>query len=80
MRSITIIILIAFVVGLHGCDRKPVIQASGSKIKVGVIAPLSGLNSSKGEEGLKGITAAMQLQTYYKQFAAQEGRWVGVRL
>ncbi|MCP4406491.1 MAG: ABC transporter substrate-binding protein [Gammaproteobacteria bacterium] len=72
MRSITIIILIAFVVGLHGCDRKPVIQASGSKIKVGIIAPLSGSNSSMGEEGLKGIKAAMQLQTYLQNGDAIE--------
>lgn len=45
-------------------EQQPIIQASGKKIKVGVIAPLTGMNMSRGRSGLKGIEIAMQLQPY----------------
>ena len=46
------------------CDRRPPIQPSGKTIKVGVIGPISGSDLAKGNEGLKGIRTAQQLQPY----------------
>jgi branched-chain amino acid transport system substrate-binding protein len=57
-------ILICLVFWLGGCDQKPVITPSGKTIKIGVIAPFSGPELSYGQEGLKGMEIAMQLQPY----------------
>ena len=47
---------------LGACDQKRAIEPSGKPIKVGIIAPFSGPVLAYGEEGLKGIRIAMQLQ------------------
>ena len=57
-------ILIVIVFWLGGCDQKPAITPSGKTIKVGIIAPFSGSDHAKGEEGLKGMETAMQFQPY----------------
>ena len=57
-------ILIIFVFWLGGCDQKLAIEPSGKTIKVGIIAPFSGSDHAKGEEGLKGMETIMQLQPY----------------
>jgi branched-chain amino acid transport system substrate-binding protein len=59
-----LLILILFVFCLVGCDPEPAIKPSGKTIKVGIIAPFSGPVFSYGEEGLKGIRIAMQLEPY----------------
>ena len=43
---------------------KPQIKPSGHKVKVGVIGPLSGINMSKGMEGIQGIKIAQKLIPY----------------
>jgi branched-chain amino acid transport system substrate-binding protein len=63
---VCLLILIFFVFCLDGCDREPAVEPSDKKIKVGIIAPLSGSFFTYGEEGLKGIRIAMQLQPYLK--------------
>ncbi len=63
-RLIHLSILIALMLLINGCDRKPDIEPSGKKIKVGIIAPFSGADRARGEEGLKGIKTAMQLLPY----------------
>jgi len=63
-RLIHLAILIASVFPFNGCDQQSAIQPSGKKIKVGIIAPFSGSHLAKGEDGLKGIKTAMQLQPY----------------
>lgn len=59
-----LLILIFFVFCLDGCDQKPAVKPSGKAIKVGIIAPFSGPVFTYGEESLKGIRVAMQLQPY----------------
>lgn len=63
-RLIHLSFLIALMLLISGCDRKPAIEPSGKKIKVGIIAPFSGADLARGEEGLKGIKTAMQLLPY----------------
>lgn len=58
------LILILFVFCVVGCDPEPAVKPSGKTIKVGILAPFSGPVFSYGEEGLKGIRIAMQLQPY----------------
>ena len=57
-------ILIGLVLWLGGCDQRPAITPSGKTVKVGIVAPLSGPVLAYGEEGLKGMEIAMQLQPY----------------
>ncbi len=57
-------ILFLLIVGLSGCDHKPAITPSGKTIKVGIIAPFSGPDHTYGEESIKGMEAAMQVQPY----------------
>ncbi len=59
-----LLILTFFIFCLGGCERKPAVEPSGKTIHVGIIAPLSGSFFTYGEEGLKGIRIAMQLQPY----------------
>jgi len=49
---------------LFSCGETPQIEPSGKMIKVGVIAPFSGEELAKGENGLEGMKTAMQLQPY----------------
>jgi branched-chain amino acid transport system substrate-binding protein len=63
-NSIHLSILIFFFFCLGGCDQKHTIVPSGKTIKVGIIAPFSGSDHAKGNEGLKGMQTAMQLQPY----------------
>ena len=63
-RLIHLSVLIALMLLISGCDRKPAIEPSGKKIKVGIIAPFSGADRARGEEGVKGIKTAMQLLPY----------------
>ena len=63
-KLIHLSILIFFVFWLGGCDQKPAIEPSGKIIKVGIIAPFSGPDQAKGQEGLKGIETVMKLEPY----------------
>jgi branched-chain amino acid transport system substrate-binding protein len=65
-RYLPIVLLIAVVFWFNGCDRKAAVQPSGKTIKVGIIAPFTGADRAKGDEGLKGIKTAMQLTPYLK--------------
>jgi branched-chain amino acid transport system substrate-binding protein len=49
---------------LYGCEQKPVVTPSGTKIKLGIIASLSGSQKNKGKEGLVGIKTAMKLHPF----------------
>ena len=63
-KVIQLAVFIFLALWMHGCDRKPVIEPSGKTIKIGLIAPLSGPDELKGQEGLRGIQFGMQLQPY----------------
>lgn len=63
-KSIPLAVLIFLALWIHGCDRKPVIEPSGRTIKIGLIAPLSGPDELKGQEGLRGMQFGMQMQPY----------------
>ncbi len=65
-------LLAAIVVLSSGCDRRQAIEPSGKTIKIGVIAPFTGTDRAKGEEGLKGIQAAMRLEPYLQNGDAIE--------
>jgi branched-chain amino acid transport system substrate-binding protein len=64
-------VFLSLVLALHGCDRSR-IQPSGETIKVGIIGPFSGSELAKGNEGLKGIQTAQQLQPYLENGDAIE--------
>lgn len=51
---------------LAGCknERLPEIIPSGKTVKIGVIAPISGVDESIGTNGLAGIKAALRVQPY----------------
>ena len=63
-RLIHLLVLITFMLLISGCNRKPAIEPSGKKIKIGIIAAFSGADRVKGEEGVKGVKIGMQLQPY----------------
>ena len=46
---------------LLGCDQEPSITPSGNTIKIGIIAPFSGNDFAKGEEGLRGVQTAIAM-------------------
>jgi len=60
-QFLPIALLVAVVICLNGCERKPAVQPSGKTIKIGIIGPFTGADRAKGDEGLKGIKIAMQL-------------------
>lgn len=45
-------------------ESSPQIPPSGNTIKIGVVAPFSGVNKGKGESGLQGIEISQALQPY----------------
>jgi len=45
-----------------GCDRTPAINPSGKTIKIGVLAPFSGPDRTKGIDGVKGMERAMRFR------------------
>ena len=48
---------------LVGCEQpQPAVVPSGKSIKVGIIAPFSGSESAKGEEGMRGIQTMLRMQ------------------
>jgi branched-chain amino acid transport system substrate-binding protein len=63
-KPIPLAVIIFLALWIHGCDRKPVIEPSGKTIKIGLIAPLSGPDELKGQEGLRGMQFGMQMQPY----------------
>jgi len=67
-----LVLLLALPAWLGGCQRPPEIQPSGKRVKIGVIAPFSGADSAKGQEGLKGIRAAKRLTPYLRNGDAVE--------
>jgi len=71
-RYLPIALLLTAVIWLKGCERKPVVQPSGKTIKIGIIAPFTGTDRAKGDEGLKGIKTAMQLAPYLQNGDAIE--------
>ena len=67
-----LLILVLFVFCLGACDPESAITPSGKTIKVGIIGPFSGPVFSYGEEGVKGIRIAMQLQPYLQNGSRME--------
>jgi branched-chain amino acid transport system substrate-binding protein len=59
-------VIIALLFPTTGCDKPSEVQPSGKKIKVGIIAPFSGSDKSKGEDGLKGIKTVQHIYPYLK--------------
>ncbi len=69
MKTIRLLIvfgLLSVAAWIVGCDRRPAVQPSGRSVKIGVIAPFSGADSTKGREGLRGIRAAQRLTPYLR--------------
>ena len=63
MRPLLIkVFLLVFIIS--GCEQKPLVTPSGTKIKLGIIATLSGPQQNKGKEGLVGIKTGMQIHPY----------------
>lgn len=54
--------IVAILLLLFGCDQEPSITPSGKTIKIGIIAPFSGSDFAKGEEGLRGIQTAIAMR------------------
>jgi branched-chain amino acid transport system substrate-binding protein len=54
--------IMAMALLLFGCGPELPITPSGNTIKVGIIAPFSGLDVAKGEDGLQGIRTAMAMR------------------
>ena len=62
----------AVVLWFGGCNRQPAVQPSGKTIKIGIIAPFTGNDRAKGNDGLKGIEAAMRMAPYLQNGDAIE--------
>ncbi|WP_163339310.1 ABC transporter substrate-binding protein [Desulfopila sp. IMCC35008] len=63
----SIILILLVIIGLlAGCENEslPEILPSGKTVRIGVIAPISGVDESIGKNGLAGIKAALQVQPY----------------
>lgn len=75
-RPYILLLLILFAISSFILQQKnkPQINPSGYKIKIGVIAPLSGAYMGKGIMGIKGLKIAQQLIPYLKNGDAIE--WV----
>ncbi len=58
-----IIVVISVLLFVPGREEPPV-PASGLKVRIGVIAPISGENSVIGQQGVRGISIARLLQYY----------------
>lgn len=63
MKHLLYYLLTAVTITLASCghEQEPQVTPSGRIIKVGIIAPFSGMDSAKGEEGLKGINTVTQI-------------------
>jgi len=55
-------VLFLCLVLICSCDEPQRITPSGKKIKIGVIAPLSGDSAAQGEDGVEGLRAAQKVQ------------------
>ncbi len=64
MKKVFILIALFFIFFFSGCEKKQKIFSSGNEIKIGILAPLDGLNKRRGEQSLRGIEAARELQPY----------------
>ena len=71
-RNLLISLPMAAVIWLYGCEQKPAVQPSGKTIKIGIIAPFTGADRAKGDEGLKGIKTGIQLTPYLQNGDAIE--------
>ena len=60
-RLLLVVLTLAICIFMCGCERKVSITPSGKVIKVGIIAPFTGSDASKGKEGLGGVYTAMKL-------------------
>ena len=69
---LTITILLLLLSLLVGCDQQRSIVASGKKIKIGVIGPMSGTFATQGKSGFEGLQAAQTLQLLLNDGAAIE--------
>ena len=56
-----VVLILAICIFMYGCERKVSITPSGKVIKVGIIAPFTGSDASKGKESLGGVHTAMKL-------------------
>ncbi len=69
---LTITILLLLLSLLVGCDQQRSIVASGKKIKIGVIGPMSGTFAAQGKNSFEGLQAAHTLQPLLNDGAAIE--------
>jgi len=69
---LTITILFLLLPQLIGCDQQRSIVASGKKIKIGVIGPISGTFAAQGKNGFEGLQAARKVQPLLNDGAAIE--------
>ncbi|MCK5529477.1 MAG: ABC transporter substrate-binding protein [Kiritimatiellae bacterium] len=61
LGTVALLLLIGVVIG---CGRGRTIKPSGKTVKIGVIAPLSGIDEDIGKSGLDGIEVALSVQAY----------------
>jgi len=67
MKLFHLLLLIAMLIAFSlfmNHESKPLIEPNGNKIKVGIIAPFSGMHMRKGESALLGIKVAQALKPY----------------
>jgi len=58
-----ILVVLSVLLWISGCEKPPV-PVSGLKIKIGVIAPVTGVSSGIGKQGVSGISIARHLYPY----------------
>jgi len=62
VRKLTPVVpMLAICIFVCGCESKSTISPSGKVVKVGIIAPFTASDASKGKEGLSGVYTAMKL-------------------
>jgi len=60
--SLRLLLVVATALSACGYEQQPAITPSGRTINVGIIAPFSGSDFAKGEDGLKGVKTAIKMQ------------------
>lgn len=63
-RIVSLVLLSMLLLVLSACEQEPPVQPSGKQIAVGIIGPMTGKDSAKGEDAMRGIKAAQHFLPY----------------
>lgn len=64
INHLTALLALLLFCSMTGCDKERAILPSGRVVKIGVIAPLSGIDEEVGKSGLAGVRVAVSMQPY----------------